>query len=216
MVCSWAKLMCRPLLASVTMADVAGVLEGLTSLQPPGGDGPLPPDVPVADLAVHGIPSSRSPMLSAPDAIRRRATQPSPMGFTSSPGALPAGHRNSRGTGWSCTSIASSGQETAFTPPWPGTGDRSSSAPVSPAAAGETADPPYQAADRPDMAIDAQGCGRWVFARRAAPTNSPPSAWAGTGGPPNGKASRAALAPRTSTLSAADAVDSGVWRHRGG
>jgi len=40
--------MCRPLLASVTMADVAGVLEGLVLVPPPGGDGPLPPDVPVA------------------------------------------------------------------------------------------------------------------------------------------------------------------------
>jgi len=46
--------MCRPSLASVTMADVAGVLEGLVLVPPPGGDGLLPPDVPVADLAVAG------------------------------------------------------------------------------------------------------------------------------------------------------------------
>src|SRR5258706_9483492 len=177
--------------------------KGWSWCRPPAGMGRCRPTCRSLTWRSPGLTSSCSPMLSAPDAIRRRATRPSPMGFTSSPGALPARHRNSRGTGWSCTSIASSGQETAFTPPWPGTGDRSSSAPGSPAAAGRPRTRLIGPLTGP-IWRSTPGCGRWVFTPRAASTNSPPSAWAGTGGPANGKASRAALAPRASTLSAVD------------
>jgi hypothetical protein len=203
MACSWAKLMCRPWLASVTMADVAGVLEGLVLVPPPGGDGPLPPDVPVADLAVAG-----TYLIPLTDAVRARCHQAA--GDTAVADGF---YELTRGVArWAqelsrdwmvlyvyCEFWAGDG---IHAPHGLGTGDRSSSDPGSPAAAGR----PRTRLIRPltgPIWRSTLGCGRWVFTPRAAPTNSPPSAWAGTGGPPNGKASRAALAPRTSTLSAA-------------
>ncbi len=155
MVCSWAKLMCRPLLASVTMADVAGVLEGLVLVPPPGGDGPLPPDVPVADLAVAG-----TYLIPLTDAVRARCHQAA--GDTAVADGF---YELTRG-------VARWAQELSrdwmvlyvYCEFWAGDGIHAAMAwhrgsvifgPRFTRSRGETADPPYRAADGPDMAINA-------------------------------------------------------------
>ena len=56
---------------------------------------------------------------------------------------------------------------------------------------GELADPPYQAADPPDMAINA-GLRHSASKRRADATNLPPSASTSAGGPTTGPQGRTA------------------------
>ena len=142
-------------MAFATMAGVAGVLEGLVLVPAHGGAGPVPPEVPVADLVVAG-----TYLIPFTDAVRARCHQAA--GDTV---GVDGFYELTRG-------IARWAQELSrdwmvlyvYCEFWAGDGIHAAMAwhrgsvifgPRFTCSRGETADPPYQPADWPDMAINA-------------------------------------------------------------